>query len=299
MDSATVNLIGILIDRVNSLRDQGDLSEAFHASNAALDMASTHLGTDAETVDAYVTCLELRGDVQRELGYLDEARGDYREGLDLLENRPDCLDAIGRLYANIGATYDQEDAMEEARENWDKAIYYFQQSDPPLDGDIATLSNNLGCLLRQADDLVEAEGYFLQALEVAHGKLGPEDELTATICNNLGVLYLKTERYEQAREMHMMALEARKILNPGDHPDTAQSHNNLALALLYTGDHSWARRHFEKSLGILENLGAEYAEDLEAVAGNYCDYLREEGEINLADNIEARIRDLMPLSDAS
>jgi hypothetical protein len=93
--------------------------------------------------------------------------------------------------------------------------------------------------------------------------------------------------------MHMIALETRRNLLGEEHPDTAQSHNNLALALLHTGDRSWARRHFEKALTGYEALGLEYADDLEAVASNYCDFLRDEGEANLADIIAGRVKDVI------
>ena len=85
----------------------------------------------------------------------------------------------------------------------------------------------------------------------------------------------------------------RRALLGEEHPDTAQSHNNLALALLNTGDRSWARRHFEKALTGFEALGPEYSSDLEAVASNYCNFLREEGENSQADLIAGRVRDLL------
>jgi Tfp pilus assembly protein PilF len=88
----------------------------------------------------------------------------------------------------------------------------------------------------------------------------------------------------------MIALETRRKIFGETHPDTAQSHNNLALALLNTGDKAWARRHFEKALGAFEALGPEYASDIEAVADNYCDFLRSEGEITLADQISSRVQ---------
>lgn len=293
MDSANANLIGILLDRAASLFDEGNYAEAFHAANAAVDSANTLLDTQIENVDAYVKCLELRGDVQKELGYYTEAKDDYLEGLDLYDNRPDRQSDMGRLHANLGAVADLEGNSEEAQEHWEKAIFFFEQNDPPLELDIAAMANNLGFLHRQAGRMAEAEGYFLQALEYSHSNLGQEHEQTATICSNLGVLYLATGLHEQAREMHMMALDARRAIFGESHPDTAQSHNNLALALICTGDRSWARRHFEKALEALELLGSEFAEDLEAVAGNYCDFLREEGEENLATKIEGRVRDLI------
>jgi hypothetical protein len=99
--------------------------------------------------------------------------------------------------------------------------------------------------------------------------------------------------------MHMIALETRRNLLGEEHPDTAQSHNNLALALLNTGDRSWARRHFERALADFEALGPQYFEDLEAVASNYCNFLREEGETQLAEVISGRVNDVIGAAPAA
>ena len=65
------------------------------------------------------------------------------------------------------------------------------------------------------------------------------------------------------------------------------------FALLHTGDRTWARKHFEKSLAGYEALGADYLPDLDAVASNYTNFLREEGEENLAEVIAGRVREVI------
>ena len=145
----------------------------------------------------------------------------------------------------------------------------------------------------RACDLDAAEDYFLKSLEIMHAEVGQKHEETASVSNNLGAVYLAAGYLDQAREMHMIALETRREIFGENHPDTAQSHNNLALALLQTGDRAWARRHFEKALAGFEALGAAYSDDLEAVASNYCDFLKEEGEANLAEIIAGRVRELL------
>ena len=53
MDSPTATLIGILKDRVESLRAAGDLNEALHAANATLEKTRQALGPDLDNIDAY------------------------------------------------------------------------------------------------------------------------------------------------------------------------------------------------------------------------------------------------------
>ncbi len=290
MDSPTATLIGILQDRVETLRAAGDLDEALHAATAAVEKAQHSLGPDLDSIDAFASALEIRGDVHRELGNLELARDDYRQALDQLEDRPDRYAQTGRLYAGLGAAYDAMGREDKAGEKWHQAISFFERHEPPLMLDVAAMTNNLGFLYKAAGNLDMAETQFLRALEILHSQLGQDHEQTATVSSNLGALYQAAGFHEQSRQMHEIALDTRRKLLGEEHPDTAQSHNNLALALLNTGDRAWARRHFERALADFEALGPEYHEDLEAVAANYCDFLREEGEAQLAEVIAKRVR---------
>ena len=290
MDSPTTNLITILRERLKALRDAGDLQEALHAATAAVEKTQQTLGQDLDSIDAFADALEIRGDILREVANHDAALDDYRQAIDQLDERPDRLDQIGRLHASLGAVHDSLGNTVRAADHWRESMACFERHDPPMLLDVAALANNLGFLAKASNDLDAAESYFLKALEILHEQLGQDHEETAAVSNNLGALYLAAKYHEQAREMHMMALETRRKLFGEEHPDTAQSHNNLALALLETGDRSWARRHFEKSLAGYEALGPDYADDLEAVASNYCDFLREEGEAAQAERIAERVQ---------
>lgn len=290
MDSPTATLIGILQTRVGTLRAAGNLDEALHAATAAVEKCQHSLGPDLDSIDAFSSALEIRGDIYRELSHFELARDDYRHASDQLDSRPDRIDQLGRIYAGLGAAYDGLGRSERAVENWQMAMEFFEKHEPPLLLDVAAMANNLGFMAKSTGDLDTAESSFLRALEILHSQLGQAHEQTATVSSNLGALYQKASYFEQAREMHMMALETRRSLLGEEHSDTAQSHNNLALALLSTGDRAWARRHFEKSLAGYEALGPDHADDLEAVASNYCGFLRDEGEATLAEIIAGRVR---------
>lgn len=293
MDSPTATLISILRERIQTLRASGNLEEALHAAGAAIEKSQHALGTDLDSIDAFATSLEMRAEILRELGRNDAARDDYRQAIDQLDNRPDRHDQIGRLYAGLGAALDALDQPERAAVYWEYAIQHFEKHNPPLMLDVAGLENNLGFLKKTGGDIDAAESHFLKALEILHSQLGQNHEETASVSNNLGALYHASGFHEQAREMHMMALETRRSLLGEEDPDTAQSHNNLALALLATGDRAWARRHFEKALAGYEALGPAYADDLEAVADNYCSFLASEGDVALAEIIAGRVRELL------
>ena len=293
MDKPTANFIQIMRDRVDTLLSHGDLKEAIHAANAVVDKCQQLLGPDLDTIDAFASSLEVRASIHNELGNFNEAIEDVRHAIDQLDNRKDKMSQLGRLYALKGIAYDGLGQLEKVKTAWEAAVSFFEKEDPPMLRDVAALSNNLGFTAKAMGDLNTAEDYFLRALEIIHSEVGPKHAETASISNNLGAVYLAAGYHDQAREMHMMALETRRELFGEHHPDTAQSHNNLALALLKTGDRSWARRHFEKALEGFEALGTEYADDLEAVTSNYCDFLRDEGEPSLADVIQDRVQKVL------
>jgi tetratricopeptide (TPR) repeat protein len=290
MDSPTAILLSILQDRVHLLRDSGNLTEALHAATAVVEKSQQALSSDLDRIDAFATALEIRGDIHRELSHYEAALEDYRQAVDQLQDRPDRHAQIGRIHAGLGAAHDGMEDEESASSHWETAIAFYERSEPPLLLDIATLANNLGFISKSQGNFDAAETYFLRALEILHSSHGQSHEQTASVSSNLGALYHAAGYFEQSREMHMMSLETRRNLLGEEHPDTAQSHNNLALALLKTGDRSWARRHLEKALTGYEVLGAAYAADLEAVAENYCDFLREEGDTTLADVIASRVK---------
>jgi len=210
MDSPTATLIQILRGRVDELVAMGDLDEAVHAATAAVLKAQQMLSSDLDSVDEFASSLEVRADVYRQLGRLEEARDDYKQAIDQLDNRPDRAVQLGRLYAGYGAVHDQLGNSERAAELWQQAIHYFETAEPPALLDIASMSNNIAYLKKAGGDVEGAEAHFLRALEILHKELGPDHEETAAVSNNIGALYQWAGYYEQAREMHLMALDARR-----------------------------------------------------------------------------------------
>lgn len=293
METPTANFIQMMLERAKSLQAEGNLNDALHAVNAAVDKSERDLGPEPSRIDSFARSLEKRADLYIELGQYEDAEGDLKSAIDQFDNRQDRYAQVGKLYALLGAAYDGQDRTDLVSEAWQTAVYFFEKHEPPLSMDVAAMSNNLGFTAKACGDLGAAEDYFLKALDILNSKVGPKHEQTASVASNLGAVYLAAGYIDQARETHMMALEARQELFGENHPDTAQSHNNLALALVLTGDRAAARQHFEKALVALETLGSAYADDLDAVASNYCDFLKDEGDTHLAETIDGRVKNLL------
>jgi tetratricopeptide (TPR) repeat protein len=290
MDSAVSHLIHVLRDRVDAFVAEGNHAEAIHAATAAVEKATQALSSDLDSIDEFASALEIRGELYRQLGRMEEARNDLKDALDQLEDRPDRQALVAKLTASLGAVHDSLGNTERAAELWHQALILCESADPPLLLDAAIIANNLAYVKKADGDFDAAENHLLKALEISHRELGPEHEQTAVVSNNLGALYHRAGHHEQAREMHLMALEARrKALGP-EHPDTAQSYNNLALSLIETGDGPKASEHFQTAVDILEPLGAEYRDELEAVIENFCDFLRSQDQEEAALALEKRLQ---------
>lgn len=290
MDNSTASLIHLMQDRAQYLMDKGDFSEAFHAANAAVQKAQEELSPNEESIDNFVKSLEQRSIIFLKLNQLEEAKDDIKQALDQFDHRADRLAEIGKLYSLLGVIYSTEKREEKMFEAWTSAVEFFEKNEPPLLLDAAAIYNNMGFSAKAGGNLDLAETYLLKSLEIMHAELGEKHEQTASVSNNLGAVYYASSHYDQSRVMHSMALDARLSVLGEKHPDTAQSHNNLALALLKTNDVASARTHFEKAYNASEALKDTYPEELDAIASNYCDFLRSQGEYNLAEQIIQQVK---------
>jgi len=295
MDSATANLIHLLQQRVMELREQGEWAKAVQAVEAALERAQAELDGETATTDEFVTCLEIRADLRRQLGELEEAREDFLEALDHLTTRDDRLEQRGRLFGGLASTCEAGGRASESITYYERAVDCFEAVDPPAVREVTAVLNNLAFLRRDGGDFAGAESAFLKALEYSHALHGAKHGETADISNNVGALYHKAGYFLQAREMHQMALDARREVLGETHPDTGQSYNNLALSLAENGEIEGALEYFGAALDIFTARGEESWLDLEAVAENYAYYLRSVGREDEAVAMLERIGDNLPL----
>ena len=154
-------MVGDEEGRVDELVAMGDLDEAVHAATAAVLKAQQMLSSDLDSIDEFASSLEVRADVYRQLGRLEEARDDYKQAIEQLDNRPDRSVQLGRLYAGYGAVHDQLGNSERAAELWQQAIHYFETAEPPALLDIASMANNIAYLKKAGGDVEGAEALVL------------------------------------------------------------------------------------------------------------------------------------------
>ncbi len=278
MDSGTAHLLDMLSERVIELANEGKWEDAQRSADAAVEKARLSNNGENGDIICLAATLEIRADLLRQQGYLEESRVTYLESLEMLNDREECNEILARISASIGVLYDQVENDEEAILYYERAIEIYEKLDPPQPLEVADISNNLGFIYRSLGNMDTAETLFLKGLEICHNELGTKHEKTATLCNNVGALYLKSGYDDQAREMHTMALEARRFSLGDQHPDTAQSYSNLALCLAQVGETATARDYFQRSLAIYEKHIKEESYEYAAVAENYAEFLRSTSE---------------------
>lgn len=278
MDSGTLNLLEILSTRVQNLANDGQWEEAYRAADAAVEKARRSLdGHDEGSILSLAATLEIKGDLLRQMGHLEDARLVYLEAMEMLSPIDRENEMMARLNASVGVLYDLVENDQEAITFYGRAIELHERLEVPDLLEIADISNNLGYIYRSIGDFDKAEVLFLKALEICHKELGDTHEKTATVFNNLGALYLRSGYDEQAYEMHRMALEARLELFGKDHPETAQSYANLALALAQMSQIKQSMECFETAIHIYEHYLKQESHEYAAVVENYVEYLQANG----------------------
>lgn len=278
-----------LREKVDRLLESGDEEAALAASDAAIEEAGKSGGSRGAGIEAVIDALEIRASLLRSLGRHEDAEAYYVRAIGSLDDGAGREFRQARLRAGLGAVYDALGRGSLAIDEWEAAVALFETADPPALLEAAALANNVAYLRKAEGDMDNAETYFLKALEIFHGTLGSRHEKTSAVANNLGALYQTAGFPEQARDMHLLALDARREQFGDAHPDTAQSHNNLALAMADTGERVWARRHFEHAIRGLRELGRAYQDEFEAVAANFCQFLREDGDADSADRLAGEL----------
>ena len=293
MEAETLKSLQALKQKADALAGEGQLIEAIHAATDHIEACETQLGNSAQDNVAFAEALETRADLLRQSDAHEQACDDYMRAIEKLEKCDGCLIQLGRLHAGLGAAHAALGETESAARQWERSIECFEKNDPPSPLDVAAMANNFGFLKKGAGEYNAAENAFLKALEILHSELGEGHEETATVASNLGTLYQEAGHYEPARKMHAIAANARSALFGDANPDTARSNSDLGISLFKTGDHMAARRFLEKALHGYDVLGRAFHDDLETVAKQYTEVLREDGELSMAEAVANRVRDLM------
>ena len=293
LESPQANVVRVLFDRVENLRQEGKHDEAIRVATTAIDTAGRLVEADGNARPHLITALETLAQLRLE-------QGDYPPAesllIDALEHAGYCdvpQIQLGRMKSSLAGIYDFNAFPESAISLYEEAIVIFESLDPPLEEDAANLRSNLAMIFKDAGYFDQAEDNYIKSLEILERLHGRQHEDVASIYNNLGALYYTTGYCAQAREMHGQAFEIRSSLEEKNHADIGQSCSNLATCLHELGEPVEAQKQFEIALKHLEHTIGHDSELYLIVSSNFATLLRDLNKEKKALAIEKRTQKLI------
>ena len=228
-----------------TLAERGELGKAHDALSQALDLYRA----TGETDELCHLHAEI-GDVELELGHLDEAIGHYRQSLALGQDKHDAL-AVATANRRIGMAYQEKGDLERTEESYREAERLLEPLDH--DGERALLHLQWGSLFEDLAQYKKARGKYETALGIYQGARDSAGEATtrrrlASALQQLGSLT------EAEQELHY----ARALLereSQRDTPELIEVMNLLGGVLEDQGRTSDAMDLFREAHNLADSLG--------------------------------------------
>ena len=246
-----------LIDKVQSLQEQGSYESAVIVAIEALQLAEHTVGHNHLDVATSMLTLAFLYDT---LGQYVQAEPLYKRSLAIREkvlgsDHPDVaynLSGLALLYRNQGQYAQAVPLCKRSLAILENAL----GSDHPH---VATSLNNLAALYCSQGQYAQAEPLFKRTLAINENALGPDHPDGATSLNNLEVLYYSQGQYAQAEPLSKRTLAINENALGPDHPDVASSLSGHAVLCAKQGLYAQAEHLEKRSLAIREkSLGSEH-----------------------------------------
>lgn len=250
-DSTRINALNALAFIYKS----NDPDTALYYAGKALELA-TKTNDRIGMVNAYL----YSGVAQTNLGKYDDALKANTEALnicdDLLKTNlagdTDTKNKILKLkasaYNNIGNTYDNQGAYQEALKNDNAALQISQEIDDKAG--IAASYNNIGNIFAAQGIYPEALKNMIAALKIKE-QLGDKKSI-ANSYNNIGIIYWNQGDFKEALKNYFAALKIRETI--GDKFGIASSYNNIGLVYEDQGNRAEALKYHFDALKIEEEI---------------------------------------------
>jgi tetratricopeptide (TPR) repeat protein len=216
-----LNALGIVC------KDTGRYAEAEQMYNNALGLL-----TRAQPPDkcrSASVCHNLAG--------LDHARGRPEEALPAAANavrlREQTHGSHHRLLAQdlavLGACLLELGRLDEAEDDFERAMSIVHRQHPPDPYEVAVLTSNLAVCCHHRGDHKGAEVLLTRALQMKHAVLGPQHPEIARQLNNLAVAVAVQGRFNEANQFVRRAVRlAERTIGP-EHPLTRRYRNNVRV----------------------------------------------------------------------
>lgn len=183
------------------------------------------------------------GETGAAFGHLEKAAGLYSAAqTPLPEAVADCHEALSKLYLKSGE-------MENAKEEAQKAVTIYQESDGKnkkvgkAELLLASALTALGDYDGAKEAVDRAEALIAETCEDDH-------PLMAAFLHKKGDILRSQSRYEEARACYTRAITIQKKTLGKNHPATAQTHGDMGELLRYMGEYKEAERWYFKAISM-------------------------------------------------
>jgi CHAT domain-containing protein/tetratricopeptide (TPR) repeat protein len=193
------------------------------------------------------------GNLQRELGRLDEAWSSYQSSLNLRQSllgssHPDVAASLVGL-ANV---FWQNGKYFEAKPLYERAIVILDTSQNADHPTLAVALNNYAATLVELGRFTEALSLHQRALGIREKSLGPEHYEVSLSLNNLGNVYRELGRLFEAQDALRRALFIREKIVTSEGAGLAPIINNLARVYAAMGRSEEAEAFYSRGVKLLD-----------------------------------------------
>jgi CHAT domain-containing protein/Tfp pilus assembly protein PilF len=230
-------------DAVGAGRFRDALSEAIRLE----ELAKPYVAAQSRH---YAAALVILGEAHLALGYYQEAEGNFRDALSLLERAPGQVAAdIAWATGLLGEAHRRTGRNGQAEPLFQRALELWRTTPGDHHISLAWALNGLGAIAYDLGRYNEAAQLYERAIALSR-----ENANKATYLNNLATAYLKQDRDNEAKELLDDALDMQEKSIGRDHPSIAQTLNNLAVAHRKLGRPAQAESYSRRALKIVEKV---------------------------------------------
>ncbi|MEX2456149.1 MAG: CHAT domain-containing tetratricopeptide repeat protein [Balneolaceae bacterium] len=222
-------------------------------------IAKLHDITGREDVDQITLTRAFLG-----IGFYEDEKGNYQKavdnylaGIEAVENNERntaIRDLLNQAHTNLGIAYRRSGKIEEAMDQYQKALVQTRILYGEQHFETATIYNNIGTIYYFMGDYGQAADYFIQAYRVLESELGSEHRRLGASLNNAGLSYIALGDYEKAAEYLERAQRIKEATLGADHIDTAIGYSNLASIYIDDENYSEAETNLKRSIAVREKI---------------------------------------------
>ena len=206
----------------NFYRRQGDFARSLIYADSLIMLTRGKIEDEEDRYDGLGHAYLLKGVLNNELGYLEEAIANYRRAI-VEKEKMEKVDsqALAKSWNNLAIAHSDLGDYEQALKCYQRAFAFL-----PIDGGWegkATIWNNIGHIYFLLDQPDSAIPYFLRAYRLF--QTDPEGAISSSLqyagnyinfCNNLGKAYLKRKQYDSS---YLYLAEALRLEQPSQNDD--------------------------------------------------------------------------------